>query len=226
MQGERDFAVDNKTLGKFQLTGIAPAPRGLPKIEVTFDIDQNGIVNVSAKDTATGREQKVTITASSGLAKGEVDRMVEDAEKYRRADEKRREEQEVKNKADQQVYQAMRIASDARGLVSQPLIDAVNSAAGTLTQAVNNYDMAAARTGMDELNTTLMALSKAYYEAKSGGNGTAPASPPPAAAPGMAASLGLASVPFEADKDAPVGMDDPDAADRMDLEELLTEHDK
>ena len=150
--------------------------------------------------------------------------------KYRRADEKRREEQAIKNKADQQVYQAMRIASDARGLVSQPLIDSVNVAAAALTQAVNNYDMPAARSGMEELNTSLMALSKAYYEAKSAGggsNGTAPAAPPPSPpAPGLAQSLGLASVPFDSAADEPVGRDDPDAADRMDLEELLTEHDK
>ncbi len=104
LQGERDFAVDNKTLGKFQLTGIQPAPRGMPEIEVTFDIDQNGIVHVSAKDTATGNMQKVTITASSGLGQSEVERMVHEAEQYRKADEKRREEQEIRNKADQQIY--------------------------------------------------------------------------------------------------------------------------
>ena len=123
LQGERDFAIDNKTLGKFQLTGIQPAPRGLPRIEVTFDIDQNGIVHVSAKDLATGNTQKVTLTASSGLAQNEVQRMVQDAEQYRKADEKRREEQEVKNRADQQIYTAMRIAADARGMVPQNLID-------------------------------------------------------------------------------------------------------
>jgi molecular chaperone DnaK len=218
LQGERDFAVDNKTLGKFQLTGVMPAPRGVPKIEVTFDIDQNGIVHVSAKDTATGRSQKVTITASTGLASDEVDRMVTDAERYRKSDEKRREEQEIRNKADQQVYQAMRIASDAAGIVPQPLINEVNTAANMLTQAVTvNYDVNLARTGMETLNTALLNLSKAYYEAKSKNddNGTAgaavAATPPPTASPTSAAAT---------------GMYDPDAEDRMDLEELLndTEH--
>ena len=171
LQGERDFAVDNKTLGKFQLTGIQPAPRGVPKIEVMFDIDQNGIVHVSAKDTATGNIQKVAITSSSGLGSNEVDRMVHEAEQYRKADEKRREEQEIKNKADQQIYTAMRIAADARGLVAPNLIEAVNQSAGMLTSAINNYDTAGAKLGMEGLNSSLMTLSNAFYEAKTKQNG-------------------------------------------------------
>ncbi len=183
LQGERDFAVDNKTLGKFQLTGIQPAARGIPRIEVTFEIDQNGIVHVSAKDTATGSTQKVTITASSGLATSEVDRMVGEADQYRKADEKRREEQEIRNKADQQIYTAMRFAADARGIVAPGLIEAVNQAAGRLTTAMNDYDTAGARRGMDELNTALMSLSSTYYEAKAKqSNGSAGASAEPAAA--------------------------------------------
>ena len=180
LQGERDFAVDNKTLGKFQLTGIQPAPRGVPKIEVLFDIDQNGIVHVSAKDTATGNLQKVAITSSSGLGSNEVERMVHEAEQYRKADEKRREEQEIKNKADQQIYTAMRIAADARGLVAPSLIEAVNQSAGMLTTAINNYDTAGAKLGMEGLNTSLMTLSNAFYEAKTRQNGaaTAQAEPP------------------------------------------------
>jgi len=172
LQGERDFAVDNKTLGKFQLTGIQPAPRGVPRIEVTFEIDQNGIVHVSAKDMATGSTQKVAITASSGLATNEVDRMVGEAEQYRKADEKRREEQEIRNKADQQIYTAMRFAADARGLVAPGLIESVNQAAGRLTASMNDYDTAGARRGMDELNTALMSLSSTYYEAKANPNGS------------------------------------------------------
>ena len=219
LQGERDFAVDNKTLGKFQLTGILPAPRGVPKIEVTFDIDQNGIVNVSAKDTATGRAQQVTITASSGLGKVEVERMVEEAEKYRKQDEKRREEQEVQIRAEQAVYQAKRIAADANGLVGQVLIDEVNTVAMQLTQAVNAYDIPGARAGMEALNTALMALSRAYYEAKSGQNGAGKAVevaslPPQGAAPPTALGGGDAAKSDEYD---------PDAADRMDLEELFHE---
>ena len=173
LQGERDFAIDNKTLGKFQLTGIQPAPRGVPRVEVSFDIDQNGIVHVSAKDIATGHVQKVTITASSGLGQNEVERMVHEAEQYRKADERRREEQEIRNKADQQIYTSMRIAADARSFVAPNLIEAVNQAAGMLTASLNNYDTAAAKHGMEELNTSLMTLSNAFYEAKTKQNGAA-----------------------------------------------------
>jgi len=191
LQGERDFAVDNKTLGKFQLTGIQPAPRGVPKIEVMFDIDQNGIVHVSAKDTATGNLQKVAITSSSGLGSNEVERMVHEAEQYRKADEKRREEQEIKNKADQQIYTAMRIAADARGLVAPGLIEAVNQSAGMLTAAINNYDTAGAKLGMEGLNSSLMTLSNAFYEAKTKQNGAGaahvePPYTPPSAEDSMA----------------------------------------
>jgi molecular chaperone DnaK len=170
LQGERDFVHDNKTLGRFQLTGIHSAPRGVPKIEVSFDIDANGIVNVSAKDTATGKMQKVTITASSSLSHGEVERMVQDADKYRREDEHRREEQELRNKADQQIYQAMRIAADAQGVVPQAQVDTVNAAAQALTQALGRYDIPATRAAMDQLSSTLMTLSGAYYEAKANEN--------------------------------------------------------
>ncbi|MBV9849607.1 MAG: molecular chaperone DnaK [Armatimonadetes bacterium] len=182
LQGERDFAVDNKTLGKFQLTGILPAPRGIPKIEVTFDIDQNGIVHVSAKDTATGNVQKVTITASSSLDEKEVERMVREAEENRKADEQRREEQELRNKADQQIYQAQRIAADSGGLVDPALIEAVNNAAQALTQSLGRFDVSQTRAGMETLNNALLNLSKAYYEAKAGQSGSswAAAAPPPA----------------------------------------------
>ena len=170
LQGERDFVHDNKTLGRFQLTGILGAPRGVPKIEVSFDIDANGIVNVSAKDTATGKTQKVTITASSSLSQGEVERMVHEADQYRKEDERRREEQELRNKADQQIYQAMRIAADAQGVVSQPLVDAVNASAQELTQALGRFDSPATHAAMDRLSNTLMTLSGAYYEAKANEN--------------------------------------------------------
>src|SRR5574342_1183682 len=102
------MARDNRTLGRFHLTGLPPAPRGVPQIEVTFDIDANGIVNVSAKDLGTGKEQKITITASSGLNKDEVDRMMKDAESHSEEDRKRREEIELRNRADQSVYAAER----------------------------------------------------------------------------------------------------------------------
>ena len=215
LQGERDFAVDNKTLGKFQLTGIQSAPRGITKIEVIFDIDQNGIVHVSAKDTATGNMQKVTITASSGLGQNEVERMVVEAEQYRKADEKRREEQEIKNKADQQIYTAMRIAADARGLVKPDLIEAVNQAAGRLTAAVNSYDTGGARRGMDELNTSLMALSSAFYEAKTHANGNASAGPAP--------TMDSVSPGDPGEETSAAGFIDPDADIRIDMDEHTTE---
>ena len=113
LQGERQMARDNRTLGKFHLDGIPPAPRGMPQVEVTFDLDANGIVNVSAKDKATGKEQKITITASSGLSKDEVERMRKDAELHADEDKKRREEVETRNRADQAIYQAERTLADA-----------------------------------------------------------------------------------------------------------------
>ena len=223
LQGERDFAVDNKTLGKFQLTGLQQAPRGVTKIEVIFDIDQNGIVHVSAKDTATGNMQKVTITASSGLATNEVERMVVEAEQYRKADEKRREEQETKNKADQQIYTAMRIAADARGAVDQSLIEAVNQAAAHLTASVNAYDTPGAKRGMEELNTSLMALSSAFYDAKAHTNGNsvpppaAPAYTPPAAPKAAAEDF----IPESSAQSFP----DPDAEFRIDMDTLVEQED-
>jgi molecular chaperone DnaK len=174
LQGERDFAVDNKTLGKFQLAGLQPNPRGVTKIEVTFDIDQNGIVHVSAKDLATGNSQQVTITASSGLAHEEIERMVREAEQYRKTDEKRREEQQLRNKADQQIYQAMRISKDARGVVDKELITAVDEAATKLNMALSNYETNEVKKGLEDLNTNLLALSKAFYEARTRQNGNAP----------------------------------------------------
>ena len=113
LQGERPMARDNRTLGKFHLVGLPPAPRGVPQIEVTFDIDANGIVNVSAKDMATQKEQKITITASSGLSKDEVDKMMKEAESHAEDDKKRKEEIETRNHADQAVYQAERMLKDA-----------------------------------------------------------------------------------------------------------------
>ena len=112
LQGERSLARDNRTLGKFHLVGLPPAPRGVPQIEVTFDIDANGIVNVSAKDLGTGKEQKITITSSSGLSKDEVDRMMKEAESHADEDKKRKEEIEVRNRADQAVYAAERMLKD------------------------------------------------------------------------------------------------------------------
>ena len=115
LQGERSMARDNRTMGRFHLTGLPPAPRGLPQVEVTFDIDANGIVNVMATDKATGKEQKITITGASGLAKDEVNRLVKEAEANAAEDARQREEIEARNKADAEAYQAAQAAKQARG---------------------------------------------------------------------------------------------------------------
>ncbi len=119
LQGEREMAADNTTLGRFQLEGIAPAPRGIPQIEVTFDIDANGIVNVSAKDLGTGKEQKITITASSNLSKDDIDKKVKEAEEFAQQDKKKKENIEVKNNADQMVYQTEKLMKDLEGKISE-----------------------------------------------------------------------------------------------------------
>lgn len=167
LQGERDFAVDNKTLGKFQLAGIPPAPRGVPRIEVTFDIDVNGIVNVSARDLATGNVQKVTITSTTGLSAEEVKRMVDEAERYRQADQTRRSEQETRNKAEQKIYTAQKVLGEARDVVSPSLVSELNEAAAAVQNALNNFDTPSINRTVDVLDRHFMALSKALYEAKS-----------------------------------------------------------
>src|SRR5262249_15085517 len=151
LQGERSLARDNRTLGKFHLVGLPPAPRGMPQIEVTFDIDANGIVNVSAKDRGTGKEQKITITASSGLSKDEVDRMMRDAESHADEDKKRKEEIETRNHADQAVYGAERFIKDSGDKLSAADRQAIESAAEALKKAVESNDAAAMTRGMEAL---------------------------------------------------------------------------
>ena len=141
LQGERPLARDNRTLGRFQLVGIPPAPRGVPQIEVTFDIDANGIVNVSAKDMGTGKEQKITITASSGLSKDEVDRMMKDAESHAEEDKKRREEIEVRNRADQAFYAAEKMLQDMGAKLAASDKAAVESAIESLKSAMSANDI-------------------------------------------------------------------------------------
>src|SRR5690606_25002469 len=135
LQGERPLARDNRTLGRFQLTGIPPAPRGVPQIEVTFDIDANGIVNVSAKDKATGKEQKITITSSSGLSKEEVERMMREAEAHAEEDKRRREEVETRNRADQAIYAAEAFLRESADKVPDDVRRDLDSAVNTLKGA-------------------------------------------------------------------------------------------
>src|SRR6187431_1098223 len=149
LQGERPLARDNRTLGRFHLIGLPPAPRGIPQVEVTFDIDANGIVNVTAKDVATGKEQKITITASSGLSKDEVDRMTRDAESHAAEDKQRREEIETRNKADQAGYAAERMLKDAGDKLSSSDRAAVESAMEELKSALEKGDATAVNAALE-----------------------------------------------------------------------------
>jgi molecular chaperone DnaK len=171
LQGERSLARDNRTLGKFHLIGLPPAPRGVPQIEVTFDIDANGIVNVSAKDLGTGKEQKITITASSGLSKDEVDRMMKDAQSHADEDKKRREEIEARNKADQSVYAAERFVKDSGDKLTAADRQAIESAAEALKKAIEANDSAAIDRAMEALTQAQhKAAANLYQQASSGGS--------------------------------------------------------
>src|SRR5262249_14611019 len=165
LQGEREMAADNKTLGKFILDGIPPAPRGVPQIEVTFDIDANGILDVKAKDRATGKEQQVRITASSMLSKDDVDKMVRDAESHADEDKKRREEVELRNQAEQLTYQAERTLRDLGDKRSSEDGAAVESQVSSLREALKGSDTGAIESGMQSLVETLSRVSTAAYQA-------------------------------------------------------------
>ncbi|HJW22556.1 MAG TPA: molecular chaperone DnaK [Candidatus Limnocylindrales bacterium] len=170
LQGERDFAQDNKTLGRFILDGIPPAPRGIPQIEVTFDIDANGILDVKAKDRATSKEQQVRITASSMLSKDDVDKMVKDAQSHADEDRKRREEVETRNQAEQLTYQAERTLSDLGDKVSAEDRSAVETQVATLREALKGSDVDAVRSGMQTLGSTLQRVATAAYQAAAAGS--------------------------------------------------------
>ena len=181
LQGERPLARDNRTLGRFQLVGIPPAPRGVPQIEVTFDIDANGIVNVSAKDMGTGKEQKITITASSGLSKDEVARMMKDAEAHAEEDRKRKEEIETRNRADQTVYAAEKMLLDMGPKLDQSDSSAVASAIESLKQAIAANDTTAMNRAMEQLTQVQHKAAENLYK-QSGSAGAGAGSPGAAAA--------------------------------------------
>jgi molecular chaperone DnaK len=164
LQGERPLARDNRTLGRFQLVGIPPAPRGVPQIEVTFDIDANGMVNVSAKDLGTGKEQKITITASSGLSKDEVERMMKDAESHAEEDKKRREEIETRNRADQAVYAAEKMLQEMGDKLPSSDKAAVESAVEALKSAISGGDTAAMTRAMEQLTQAQHKAAEALYK--------------------------------------------------------------
>ncbi|MBU6286580.1 MAG: molecular chaperone DnaK [Chloroflexi bacterium] len=169
LQGERPMARDNMTLGRFRLEGIPAAPRGVPQIEVTFDIDANGILNVAAKDTATGREQRVTITASTHLDKSQVDRMVRDAETFADEDRKRREEIEVRNRADSLVYQTEKTLKDYGDKVSGDEKASIEAAITSLKDALTGSDQDKIKAGTEELERVSFKLAEAMYQQPSAG---------------------------------------------------------
>jgi molecular chaperone DnaK len=190
LQGERPMAADNKTLGRFILDGIPPAPRGVPQIEVSFDIDADGILNVAAKDRATGREQKITITASSGLSREEVDRMVREAEGHRAEDQRRREEIEARNQADSMRYVAEKTLRDQGDKVPENVRSDVNAKIEALNNAMNSNDVARMKQATQDLNIALQAIGQAMYETYQGAGEPGAGTPPPGADGGMGADGG------------------------------------
>jgi molecular chaperone DnaK len=186
LQGERPMARDNRPLGRFHLTGLPPAPRGVPQIEVTFDIDANGIVNVSAKDKGTEKEQKITITASSGLSKDEVDKMMKEAESHAEEDRKRKEEIETRNHADQAAYGAERMLKDSGDKLTASDKQAIESSIETLKKAIEQNDAAGMKRAMEALNAAQHKAAEAMYRSAGAGPGQ------PGGGAGEAAGAGAA----------------------------------
>jgi molecular chaperone DnaK len=187
MQGERPMARDNRTLGKFHLTGIPPAPRGVPQIEVTFDIDANGILNVTAKDMATGKDQKITITSSSGLSKEEVDRMAKDADAHSEEDKKRREEIEARNQLDSLVYSVEKMLREHGDKISGSERGDVENALADAKKALEGSDKGTMDKAREKLTATSHKLAEAMYRAAQPAAGAQPgAQPGPEAGAGAA----------------------------------------
>ena len=164
-QGEREFARDNKPLGTFELTGIAPAPRGIPKIEVSFDIDANGIVHVSAKDRGTGKEQSMTISGGSALPKEDIDRMVKEAEAHAEEDKKRREDAETRNSAEQQAYSIEKLLKDNKDKLPEDVHSEVSEAVADLKKALEGDDIEPVKTAQEKLNSVAQKVGEALYQA-------------------------------------------------------------
>ena len=193
LQGERPMARDNRTLGKFHLVGIPPAPRGVPQIEVTFDIDANGIVNVSAKDLGTGKEQKITITASSGLSKEDVDRMMQEAEANAEQDKQLKTEVETRNRADQTVYAAEQLLKESGDKLGADDRQAVQDAIDAVKEAVKGENVEAITNALDQLNAAQQKAAQALYKSAQGAGGTPPGGPAPGDAGPGAGAPGAAS---------------------------------
>ncbi len=199
LQGERSMATDNRTLGKFHLIGIPPAPRGMPQVEVTFDIDANGIVNVSARDLGTGREQKITITASSGLSKDEIDRMMKDAESHSDEDKKRREGIEAKNRLDSLLYQTEKTINDNREKIAVGIVSEAEAAIADAKKAVESNEAEAINAEYDKLTRISHRVAESLYQGASAGGAA------------DAASAGAAGASGDAGQAKPAGEDVIDA---------------
>ena len=180
LQGEREFARDNKQLGIFKLDGIAPAPRGIPQIEVTFDIDANGIVNVSAKDMATGKEQKITISSSTNMSKEEVEKAVQDAEKYAAEDKKKREEVDAKNEAENLCFSAEKVIKDAGDKIDEADKNDINQKIATLRETISGGNVDAIKLGTEDLQKAVYAVSEKLYKNQAGQANPADNTTPPA----------------------------------------------
>ena len=184
LQGERPMAADNVSLGMFNLTGIPPAPRGVPQIEVTFDIDANGILNVAAKDLATSKEQKITITASTKLPKEEIEKMVKQAQQFSAEDQKRKEEAELRNNADNMIYTAERLAKELAGKITKEQTDRVMKNVSELREALAGKDMSLIKQRLEVLQKTMQEIGTAAYQnvaqqQQAAGTGSASAGPTP-----------------------------------------------
>jgi len=187
LQGERPLARDNRTLGKFHLIGIPPAPRGMPQIEVTFDIDANGILNVSAKDHATNKEQKITITASTGLSKDEAERMRREAESHSDEDKKRLAEIEARNQLDNRIYQSEKLLRENREKVSEADVKAVEAAIEAGRKAMADNDAEAMKASGEQIERAMHSVAEAMYKA-SAAQGAAAGGPAGQAAGGPSGS--------------------------------------
>ena len=178
LQGEREFAKDNKSIGTFRLDGIAPAPRGIPQIEVTFDIDANGIVNVTAKDLGTGKEQHISITASTNMSKDDIDKAVKEAEQFAAEDKKRKEEVDVRNEADQMVYQIEKSMTDFGDKVTEDDKAKVQPKLDALKEALKGTDIEAIKTAKDELQKEFYEVAGKIYQAQGAATGAAEGAAP------------------------------------------------
>ena len=180
LQGEREFARDNKTLGVFHLDGIPAAPRGVPQIEVTFDIDANGIVHVSAKDLGTGKETAITITSNTNMSKDDIEKAVHEAEQYAEEDKKRREEIDTRNNADQMVYQMEKTLKDAGDKLDQADKDAVQAEIDKLKETLKGNDIEAIKKQMEATQTKMYSFAEKLYKANAPQDGGTPPTGGPA----------------------------------------------